>query len=223
MVSDFIKLSVENIPILIRGLPVTIMLSLLGVVLALLVGIVGGVLGNSSFRTLRAIAKVYVYIFRNVPFLIFLYLVFYGLPYADIHLAALPTAIIALVINHGAYMSEIIRGGLSSIKKEQKEAAISLGLTYSQRMRKVILPQVLMQIAGSTAGQTSLLIKDTSIVSVIGLSELTRLGREIVVRTYTPFSIFLFVAIFYFILCYSMQKLSDWSEKKVRRYTMGTA
>jgi len=158
-----------------------------------------------------------------VPFLIFLYLVFYGLPYADIHLAALPTAIIALVINHGAYMSEIIRGGLSSIKKEQKEAAISLGLTYSQRMRKVILPQVLMQIAGSTAGQTSLLIKDTSIVSVIGLSELTRLGREIVVRTYTPFSIFLFVAIFYFILCYSMQKLSDWSEKKVRRYTMGTA
>ena len=223
MISDFIKLSVENIPILLRGLPITIMLSLLGVVLALVLGIVGGVLGNSKIRLLRYVSKIYVYIFRNVPFLIFVYLVFYGLPYANIHLAAFPTAIIALVINHGAYMSEIIRGGLSAIKKEQKEAAISLGLTYSQRMRKVILPQVLMQIAGSTAGQTSLLIKDTSIVSVIGLSELTRLGREIVVRTYTPFSIFLFVAFFYFILCYSMQKLSDWSESKVRRYTMGTS
>jgi len=222
MISDFIKLAVENIPILIRGLPITIMLSMIGVVLALLVGIVGGVLGNSSIRLLRYISKTYVYIFRSMPFLIFVYLVFYGLPYADIHLSAFPTAIIALVISHGAYMSEIIRGGLSSIKKEQKEAAISLGLTYSQRMRKIILPQVLMQIAGSTAGQTSLLIKDTSIVSVIGLSELTRLGREIVVRTYTPFIIFLFVAFFYFILCYSIQKLSEWSENKVRRYTMGT-
>jgi His/Glu/Gln/Arg/opine family amino acid ABC transporter permease subunit len=218
---EFIKLSGNALPLLIlKGLPVTFCLSVVALCLALLTGIVFGIMGNSKISPFPQIARVYVYIFRNVPFLIFVYIIFYLLPMININLDPFPTAVLALFINHGAYIAELIRGGLNTIKKEQKEAAISLGLNYVQRFQKVILPQVLMEIAPSVVGQTTLLIKDTSIISVIGIIELTCLGREIVVRTYSPFLIFFYVAVLYFVLCYALQKLSDWTEKKVKRYIM---
>jgi His/Glu/Gln/Arg/opine family amino acid ABC transporter permease subunit len=214
-----VELSVDSLRLLImNGLPNTILLSLTSFVFTLVIGVIGGVMGNASFFPLRLLSRTYVYVFRNITFLIFVYVAYYGLPQYGINLPPFPTAVLALIISHGAYMTEIVRGGLNTLKKEQIEAGISLGLTYPQRLSKVILPQVIMEIAPSIVGQTILLIKDTSVVSIIGLSELTRIGRQVTMMTHAPFTVFLWVALLYFVLCYLFQRFSIWTEKRVKRY-----
>ena len=216
---EFIRLSGQIIKVLIvQGLPNTILLSLLPLSVALGIGIVGGVLGNSKFVLFRLLSKAYVYVFRNIPFLIFVYVAYYGLPSFGYNLPSFATAIVALSINHGAYMTEIIRGGLNTLRKTQIEASASIGLNIFQQLRLVIIPQTLMEATPSIVGQIILLVKDTSIISVIGISELTRIGRQVNMLTHSPFIVFFYVAILYYSLCFFFQKISDFSERKVRKY-----
>jgi His/Glu/Gln/Arg/opine family amino acid ABC transporter permease subunit len=205
--------------LILSGMPIVIVLMVSAFFPALALGIIGGLMGASKSRLLRIVAGIYVYIFRSVPFLMFIFLVYYGLPYYGIDIGPVTTAIIALALSHGAYMTEIIRGGLLGFDKGQNEAAVALGLTITQRLRDIVLPQTLMAIIPSLLGQSILMVKDTSLVSVVGISELTRLGREVVIRTNEPFVVFTIVAAAYFVLCFGLEMVARRLEARVRKIT----
>ncbi|MFO1211070.1 MAG: amino acid ABC transporter permease [Amaricoccus sp.] len=214
-----LALAYDAAALILSGMPIVVILTVSAFFPALLLGIVGGLLGTSRFRALRLLSAVYVYIFRSVPFLMFIFLVYYGLPWYGIDIGPVSTAILALSLSHGAYMTEIIRGGLLGFDRGQNEAAIALGLTLWQRLKDIVLPQTLMAIIPSLLGQSILMIKDTSLVSVVGISEMTRLGREVVIRTNEPFLVFTIVAAAYFALCFGLELVARRLEARVRRIT----
>ncbi|RVO43550.1 amino acid ABC transporter permease [Sinorhizobium meliloti] len=207
--------------LILSGLPIVLLLTLASFFPALALGIVGGLLASSKFKVLRMVVGVYVYVFRSTPFLMFTFLIYYGLPQYDIDIGPVATAIVALSLCHGAYMTEIVRGGLLGFDRGQNEAAIALGFGLFQRLRDVVLPQTLMAIIPSLVGQAILIVKDTSLVSVVGISELTRLGREVVIRTNEPFIIFTIVAAAYFAMCFGLEILARNLEARVRRIMVG--
>ncbi|RMC64856.1 amino acid ABC transporter permease [Sinorhizobium meliloti] len=207
--------------LILSGLPIVLLLTLASFFPALALGIVGGLLASSKFKVLRMVVGVYVYVFRSTPFLMFIFLIYYGLPQYDIDIGPVATAIVALSLCHGAYMTEIVRGGLLGFDRGQNEAAIALGFGLFQRLRDVVLPQTLMAIIPSLVGQAILIVKDTSLVSVVGISELTRLGREVVIRTNEPFIIFTIVAAAYFSMCFGLEILARNLEARVRRIMVG--
>lgn len=208
---------IDNALILVGGIPVIIFLTLSSALFGILIGLLSAFMATSNRRILRISSKIYIYIFRSVPFLMFIFLIFYGLPGFGIEIGAYETAILALSLNHGAYFAEIIRGGLLSFDKGQNEAAIALGFSFYYRMKKIVLPQVTMKIMPTLISQIILMVKDTSIVSVIGISEISRLGREIVVRTNEPFIIFAIVALMYFVICLMLQQFSNYTENRLQR------
>ncbi|MBW1912783.1 MAG: amino acid ABC transporter permease, partial [Deltaproteobacteria bacterium] len=160
-----------------KGLPVSIYLSLLGFVTAMLVGFIVGLIRFLRVPVLRNLLQVYVEGMRGLPFLMILYFLFYVMPFFDIRLTAFQTAVLALTMHTGAYISEIVRGSLLAIPKEQHESAQSLALSVRQRLQYVIIPQAVSLSLPPLAGQIVLHIKDTSLVSIIALTELTRIGR----------------------------------------------
>lgn len=208
--------------IILSGMPVAILLTVMSFFPALILGVIGGVLASSGYRVVRIIVRIYVYIFRSTPFLMFIFLVYYGLPYYGIDIGPFPTALVALSLSHGAYMTEIVRGALLGFDKGQSEAAVALGFGPLQRLKDIVLPQTLMAIIPSLLGQAILIIKDTSLVSVVGISEMTRLGKEVVIRTNEPFIIFTVVAAAYFALCFLLELLARRMEGRVRRILVGT-
>lgn len=218
---EFVTFVYDSARLILTGMPVVLLLTVASFFPALTLGIVGGVLASSRFRLVRILVAAYVYVFRSTPFLMFIFLVYYGLPHYGIRIGPVATAIIALSLSHGAYMTEIIRGGLLGFDKGQNEAAVALGFGLFQRLRDIVLPQTLMAIVPSLLGQSILMIKDTSLVSVVGISELTRLGREIVIRTNEPFVVFTIVAAAYFVLCLGLEKISGRLEGRVRRIMSG--
>lgn len=218
---EFVTFVYDAAALILTGMPVVILLTVASFFPALALGIVGGVLASSRFWPVRILVAAYVYVFRSTPFLMFIFLVYYGLPQYGVRIGPVATAIIALALSHGAYMTEIIRGGLLGFDKGQNEAAVALGFGLFQRLRDIVLPQTLMAIVPSLLGQSILMIKDTSLVSVVGISELTRLGREIVIRTNEPFVVFTIVAAAYFVLCFGLEKISGRLEGRVRRIMSG--
>lgn len=203
--------------IVVRGFPVVLQLLSLSIVPSLVLGIVGGLIASSRLLPLRIFASLYVYLFRSTPFLMLIFLVYYGLPHYGININAIATAVVALSLCNGAYITEIVRGGLVSFDKGQGEAAQALGLSRMQRLRDIVLPQTLITIMPSLLGQFILMVKDTSLVSIIGISELTKLGRDVVIRTNDPFLVFSVVAAAYFILCFGLESLARFLEVTIRR------
>ena len=219
--SDILSTASDAFQLIITGLPIVLLLTFVSFFPALALGIVGGLLASTRFRMVRFLVGIYVYIFRSTPFLMFIFLVYYGLPEFGIDIGPVATAIIALSLSHGAYMTEIIRGGLSSLDKGQNEAAVALGFGLFQRLRDITLPQTLMAIIPSLLGQAILIVKDTSLVSVVGISEITRLGREVVIRTNEPFVVFSLLAITYFAVCFVLETVARKLEAKARLVVSG--
>lgn len=211
----------DAIQLIITGLPIVLFLTVAAFFPALGIGIVGGLLASSPLRLVRFIVGIYVYIFRSTPFLMFIFLVYYGLPEFGLDIGPVSTAVLALSLSHGAYMTEIIRGGLLGLDKGQNEAAIALGFGPLQRIRDIILPQTLMAIIPSLLGQAILIIKDTSLVSLVGISEITRLGREVVIRTNEPFVVFTLLALTYFVVCFFMEIVARKLEARARLVMAG--
>lgn len=207
--------------LILTGLPIVLLLTAVAFFPALGLGIIGGVLASSRSKIARFCVAIYVYVFRSTPFLMFIFLVYYGLPAYDIDIGPIATAVLALSLSHGAYMTEIVRGGLLGLDKGQNEAAIALGFNLLQRLRDITLPQTLMAIIPSLLGQAILIIKDTSLVSVVGISEITRLGREVVIRTNEPFVVFTLLAITYFVVCSALGLIARKLELKARRVLAG--
>ena len=204
----------DSFPLLFQGLLMTLLLSVASMIGSTIVGLVAATLRTSRLPVGSQIARVYVEIFRGSPLLITLLVVYYGVAYAGYDMNVLVAAIIGISVYHGAYIAEIIRGGIEAVPHGQWEASKILGLSSTQTFTSVILPQTRKLVLPPLVGQYIALIKDTSLAFIIGLAELTRQGQSIIDRVGQPVLIYFLVAVIYFIICYP---LSLWVQSLDRR------
>ncbi len=190
-----------NLAFLLSGVPWTIMLTLCCVAISNIVGFAVSLMGLSKSRPLQIVYRVYVEIFRSIPPLVSIFWVYYGLPILiDVSLDPFPAGMLALSLYGSAFMAEIFRGGVQSIARGQFEASDAVGLSYLDTMRFVIFPQALRRSLPAVGNQLVIMLKMTSLVSVIGVSEVLRRGNELAVTEYRPLEIYSLVAIEYLIL-----------------------
>lgn len=214
--SDFrFDILANAFPLLLEGLKVTIAISAASFLLALVIGIVVGVLRTRSLRFYRLFAP-YVEAFRGTPLLIQLFFIYYGLPSIGITLDNASAGVIGLGLNGGAYISEIIRGSLSSVEKGQQDAAFSLGFSWLQTMVYVIIPEVLPVAIPPLVNAFSALLKESSLVSVLAITELTRVSQLVYTRTFRAFEVYLTVGTLYFIMTYAASRFSKYLERRYR-------
>jgi len=214
--NSFFGLLKSTFPVLMAGLKMTVILTVVSIAIALVLGIIFGLFRVSRSVLLRGIGTTYVDIYRGTPLLVQAFFIYFGIPSAlGFQMTALTAGIITLSLNAGAYMTEIVRGGIQSVDKGQMEASRSLGIGYLPTMRKVILPQAIRTMIPSYVNQFVITLKDTSILSVIGIAELTQTGRLIIARNYQSFTMWLIIGIIYFIVIMALTKLSDRLEKRL--------
>lgn len=200
-----------------RAFLMTLGLSAVGALVAIILGFIIGTVKSVRVPILHWLVSIYVAVIRGTPFLLILFIIYYVLPFFGLMLSPFGAAIMGLVIHQVAYITEIVRSGLDSIDKGQHEAAQALGLNFAYKMRYIIFPQAFRVFIPGLTGQLVLLIKDTSLVSLIGLAEITRVGRQLTQRGENPFFIFVLVAAFYFIVCYPIIKASGRLERVSQR------
>ena len=214
---DF-QLIQEAVPLLIAGAGITIEISALSVGLGLFFGIVVALIRLSGVKALKIIGNIYVDFIRGTPLLVQIFLVYFALPGLIHHrVDAFFAAIAACSINSGAYVAEIFRGGIESIDKGQMEAGRSLGMTWWQTMRYIILPQAFKRVIPPLGNEFIAMLKDSSLVSVIGFEELTRRGQLIIARTYASFEIWLSVAFIYLIMTFAVARLVSVMERRYKK------
>ena len=214
--NSFLGLIKSTYPVLLEGLKMTVILTVVSIAIALVLGIIFGLFRVSRAIWLRAIGTTFVDIFRGTPLLVQAFFIYFGIPSAlGFQMSALTAGIITLSLNAGAYMTEIVRGGIQSVDKGQMEAARSLGIGYLPTMRKVILPQAIRTMIPSYINQFVITLKDTSILSVIGIAELTQTGRIIIAGNYQSFKMWLIIGIIYFVVIMALTKLSDRLEHRL--------
>lgn len=213
---NFFELFIQVYPKLLAGLGVTIQLTVISLLLAIILGMISCFFRISKLKVLNFISNLYVDIIRGTPLIVQSFFIYFGITQAlDFRMSAFTAAIIVLTLNAGAYLSEIFRSGISAINIGQMEAARSLGLPYSKAMAKVVLPQALRIVIPSIVNQFIITIKDTSILSVIGLPELTFNGKIIVARNFESFKIYAMVGIMYFIIIMILTKVSKVIERRM--------
>ena len=209
-------LIVQYWPRLIAGLGLTVEITIISLILAGILGMVFGLLSVSKRKSLRAIALVYVDIVRGTPLLVQAFFIYFGIPAAlGIQSDPVVSGVITLSLNAGGYLAEIVRGGIESISRGQMEAARSLGLPYGMAMRSVILPQAIRTMTPALINQCIITLKDTSLLSVIGVTELTQTGRLIIANNYRSFEVWAIVAMMYFVIIMILSKISKRIERKM--------
>lgn len=199
---------------LAHGLWVTLWISALASVIGLVIGVITGLCRVSRNLTLRQLSVTYIEIIRGTPLLVQLF-IFYFFLGTVLDIGRLPSGIFALGIFAGAYVAEIIRAGIQSIPKGQMEAARSLGMNVPQAMIYIILPQAFKRTLPPLAGQFISLIKDSSLVSVIAITDLTKSGREVITSTFAVFEIWFVVAFLYLILTFTLSQVVAWVERRL--------
>ncbi|MEC0232254.1 amino acid ABC transporter permease [Paenibacillus alba] len=210
-----LQVILEALPMLLKGALITFKIVIIALPIAFLIGLISGLMNVSSSRILRALATFYVDIIRGTPLLVQVFFVYFGLPaFLDIRIEAEVAGIIAISLNAGAYISEIFRAGIISINKGQMEAARSLGLSKWLTMRLVILPQAIRRMIPAYVNQFIVSIKDTSLLSVIGINELTQSGEIIISANYRAFEIWGVVGIIYFMIIYALSRLARVFERR---------
>lgn len=213
-----LELIIDSIPPLLEGLGKTLIYTLVSLFFAFIFGLIFGFMKVSRSKWMRGIATVFVDLFRGIPLLVLALFIYFGIPQAlGFKMPLFLAAILTLSLNAGAYVTEIIRGGIESIDRGQMEAARSLGLPYRKAMIKIIIPQAIRVMIPSFINQLVITLKDTSILSAIGLVELTQSGKIIIARTFASFDIWLVVAIMYLVVITILTKISNRLERKVRR------
>ncbi len=194
------KLIRDSLPYLFQGLVVTLWISAFSLVLALLIGLTVALMRVWRQPIARRIARVYVDFIRGTPALVQIFFVYYALPLVGLNLSAPAAGVIALAVNSGAFISEMIRGAILGIDPGQMEAARSLGMSYGRATQRVILPQTIRPVIPPLTGEFITLIKGSSLLSVISIGELTRAGQQIIGATFRPFEIYAAVAAMYLIV-----------------------
>lgn len=207
----------QSLPTLFDGLRVTLEITVISLIIAIIIGLIIGLMNISRNKALKIIAIIYIDIVRGTPLIVQAFFIYFGLPAVlDFKINALTAGIIAISFNAGAYMAEIFRAGILSIDKGQMEAARSLGLPYGKSMTKIILPQAVRRMVPALINQFIISLKDTSILSVIGIQELTQSGEIIIASTFKSFQIWSVVGIMYFILIMILTVLSRNIERRLK-------
>ena len=203
--------------ILLPGLEVTIPLTAVSFLLGLVVALLTALVQVAHVKVLRHIARFYVWIFRGTPMLVQLFVVFYGLPSLGIILEAIPSAIIVFSLNTGAYASETIRAAIESVPEGQLEAGYCVGMTYTQTMFRIILPQAMRTAFPPLSNSLIGLVKDTSLAANITVTEMFLAAQRIAARTYEPFVMYCEVGLMYLLFCTVLTWLQRRLEKKLQR------
>lgn len=213
---QILELLKDSFPSLVSGLWVTIEIAVISLILAVILGIILGIFSISTSKILNSISAVYIYIIRGTPLMIQALFLFFGVGQAlNIRFDPMVAAIITLTVNATAYMAEIFRGGIQAVDNGQMEAARSLGLSYSKAMTKVILPQAVKVMIPSILNQFIVTLKDTSILSVISIRELTLSGQIIIARNFRPLEMYAIVATMYFIIITVLTLVSRYVERRL--------
>ena len=211
---DF-ELIEQSLPYLIQGALITIEITLMAVGIGFFIGLFAGIARICRIKALRIIATIYADCIRGTPLLVQIFLIYFALPML-IHTQINPfvAAVTACAINSGAYVSEIFRAGIQAIDQGQFEAGHSLGLSWWQTMYYIILPQAFHNILPPLGNEFITMLKDSSLVSVIGFEELTRRGQLIIAQTYASFEIWMTVAALYLIMTLAIAKFVSFIEHK---------
>ena len=216
VVSPFDQRGLKNLGFLAEGLWATIAISIVSIAISVVAGVLVALLALSKRRTLRAINRVYVEVFRAIPLLVLLLWVYYGLPVVlGIQFGVFTAGVIALSVSDSAFQAEIFRGGIQSIERGQSEAALALGLTAWQSMRLIILPQALRRILPALGNQFVYVLKMSSLISVVGYQELTRRANELSLVEYRPLEIYSALVIEYLLLILLVSWLVRRSESRL--------
>lgn len=225
--NDVVNIFLKYYPFLLSGIKNTLILSLVGTVAGLAVGLLTGMVRTAPLsknpvtrtlhKILNGIIAVYVEIFRGTPMMVQAMVIYWGYAFATEGktLSLIPSGILIVSINTGAYMAEIVRGGIISIDKGQFEGAMSIGMTHSQTMIKVILPQVIRNILPSVSNEFVINIKDTSVLNVIGVTELYYFAGIIKRQNFQTFQTYFVICVLYFILTFSITRLLRYVEKRL--------
>lgn len=200
----------------LKGAWYTLELSFFGVLLGTVLGVVFALMRISKLWPLKFAASVYIEIIRGTPMLVQVFIIHYGLTSFGINLTAFMSGVIALTINSAAYMAEVFRAGIEAIDKGQMEAARSLGMTRGMAMRHIILPQAFRNMLPAIGNEFIIIIKDSSLISVVGISELMYTARTVQGSTYLPMEPLLVAAALYFVMTFSLSRLMLWLEGRLR-------
>jgi His/Glu/Gln/Arg/opine family amino acid ABC transporter permease subunit len=197
------------------GAKFTLIIAFFSVLLGVIGGTIFALMKISKNVVLNMIASTYVEIIRGTPVLVQLYIIFYGLPYLGLDLPDMIAGIIALSINSSAYVAEIIRGGINAVDKGQMEAARSLGMSYNMAMRSIIIPQAVKTIIPVLGNEFIVIIKESSIVSVIGIHELSYNADTVRGNIFKPFEPLLISAFMYFVMTFTLSKFMKRVEERL--------
>lgn len=225
--NDVLNIFIKYYPQLLTGVGNTLLIALTSTVAGLALGLLTGVVRTAPMsknpvlralhKLLNAIIAIYVEIFRGTPMMVQSMVIYWGYAFATggDTLPLIPSGILIVSINTGAYMAEIVRGGIISIDRGQFEGAMSIGMTHAQTMFKVIIPQVMRNILPSVSNEFVINIKDTSVLNVIGVTELYYFAGIIKRQNFQTFQTYLVVCVLYFILTFTITRLLRWVERKL--------
>ena len=217
VVNPAIPKGMSNLEFLVSGLSYTVLLSVTAISISVVVGLLIALPGLAANRYLRGINRVYVEGMRAIPILVLILWVYYGLPQvAGFTLTAFWAGVIALAVSDSAFEAEIFRAGIQSIDKGQFEAAHSISLSYTDTMRFVILPQAIRRILPALGNQLVYMLKMSSLVSIIGMQELTRKANELVVTEYRPLEIYTVLLLEYLVLILIVSAGVRWLERRMQ-------
>ncbi|MGY3715933.1 amino acid ABC transporter permease [Sutcliffiella cohnii] len=206
------------LPLVKGALYYSVPLTLISFTIGLAIAVLTALARISKIKPLSIIARIYVSIIRGTPLLVQLFIIFYGLPSIGITLDPFPSAVIAFSLNTGAYASEVIRAAILSIPKGQWEASYSMGMTYSQALRRVILPQASRVSVPPLSNSFISLVKDTSLASIVLVAEMFRKAQEIAAATYEPLLLYIQAALIYWVVCFTLSIIQELLESRLDRY-----
>ena len=193
---------------------IVVQVTVLAILLSWVCGLICALAKTSGFKLLQYPAEFYLWFIRGTPLLTQIFLVYFGLPQLGIRLDAFSAGVIALGFNGGAYVAEIIRGGLMSIPKGQRESSVALGMSYGQTMRRIILPQVVRVIIPPMTNDAATTLKNTSLLSTITIMELMLQTQVIVNSTFQPFEFYILVSLIYLAMTTILMVAMRWAERR---------
>ena len=205
----------RSMPFFLKGVWMTVAVAGLSLIFGTIIGFIAGVFRAGRNKILRTIVGVWVDLIRGTPFLVQVFIIFFILPGIGIELEAFPAAVIALTNLTASFICEIVASGIIAVPKGQREAATASGLSHFQQLRFIVLPQAIRSILPPLVGQYVLLVKDSSVVSAIGVVDITRVGWLTVQRVPEGLMVFGLVGILYFAICYPLINLSGFLERRM--------
>jgi His/Glu/Gln/Arg/opine family amino acid ABC transporter permease subunit len=209
-----LSLLAANLPLLMRGVGVTLLLTALAGIVATVCGLALACVQLFGGRVVRIIAETWLYVVRGVPLLVLLFAMYYALPYAGITMDPMTGGALVIGLYFAAFMAEVFRSAMLAVPQGQWEAGRSIGLRAPGILRHIVLPQAIRVASPPYVNTLIMLVKGTSLVSVIGLSDVTFVGVQIVERTLAPFEIFGAVAVIYFLINFALSRCGIWLERK---------